>query len=110
MLEERGRSRLGESVCGHPTTLPPGQHVRGHDFCCQTGRSELRQWRTVLRNNFVDVCADDGDVGVGEQGLDGLNSLPVAQATRNGCTGCRNQRPVETVDVKGQVNGSRELP
>ena len=110
MLEEHGRSCLAWGVCGDPTTFPPGQDVRGHDFCCQTSRSELRQWRTVLRNNFVDVCADNDDVGVGEQGLDGLNRLPVAQAARNGRTGCRNQGPVESVDVKGQMNGSRKLP
>ena len=70
----------------------------------------MRQRRTFLRNNFVDVSAHDGDVGVGEQGLDGLNSLPVAQATRNGCTGCWNQGSVKPVDVKGQVNGSSKLP
>ena len=110
MLEKRRRCCLGGNVCGDPTPFPPGQHVGGHDFCRQTGRSELRQRRTFLRNNFVDVSAHDDDVGVGEQGLDGLNSLPVAQATRNGCTGCWNQGSVKPVDVKGQVNGSSKLP
>ena len=92
-----------------PPPLFPSQNVVGHDLAGKAGRRELGQRRVFLRHDFVDVCTDHDNVGVGEQRFDGFNGLPVVQTARDRCAGRRNQRSVEPVDVQGEVDGAREF-
>ena len=70
----------------------------------QGGGRELGQRAVGLNGDFVDICADDDDLGIAEQHFDGLDRLPERQASWDRRTGGGHQRPVQPVNVQRQVH------